>query len=325
MNWFKPTERSKAASPSALSEPQRHIGLPAQDARSSELHKTALRWTGETRKATLADLAAKAASASKDAPGKAVVARPTRPLDALEQSALGVKDEGRRAALAELARKGAPTAHLAFVIDATASRSGSWKEATSIQRRMVYETRRFGVLSLRVVHFGGNAVNAYPARWTESPEQVVKYMGTIQCVAGETQIVPAIDIALGADPPPTAIVAIGDTCEEDLCVVRKTGQALGKRCIPVFSFFDGWEMPEEFAKASAFRPDAGHRILAAESGGVFARFGDKLDLSSLMVATAAYVTGGAPALLSIAARSGSEGQAALTLVEQLRLPPPGRP
>jgi type IV secretion system protein VirD4 len=42
MVWFKKTEREKWASPLALSRPQRHLGLPALDARSRELYEKAL-------------------------------------------------------------------------------------------------------------------------------------------------------------------------------------------------------------------------------------------------------------------------------------------
>jgi type IV secretion system protein VirD4 len=42
MSWLFPTEREKWASPAVLSRPQRHLGLPALDARSRELYDKAL-------------------------------------------------------------------------------------------------------------------------------------------------------------------------------------------------------------------------------------------------------------------------------------------
>jgi hypothetical protein len=37
MSWLFPTEFEKGASPLSLSEPQKHLGLPALDDRSREL------------------------------------------------------------------------------------------------------------------------------------------------------------------------------------------------------------------------------------------------------------------------------------------------
>jgi type IV secretion system protein VirD4 len=42
MSWFKKTEREKWGAPSALTQPRRHMGLPAMDARSRDLYETAL-------------------------------------------------------------------------------------------------------------------------------------------------------------------------------------------------------------------------------------------------------------------------------------------
>src|SRR5580704_14475464 len=42
MSWLFPTEREKWASPLILSEPERHLGLPALDARSRGLYETEL-------------------------------------------------------------------------------------------------------------------------------------------------------------------------------------------------------------------------------------------------------------------------------------------
>jgi len=41
MSWFKKTEREKWGAPSALTQPRRHMGLPAMDARSRDLYETA--------------------------------------------------------------------------------------------------------------------------------------------------------------------------------------------------------------------------------------------------------------------------------------------
>jgi hypothetical protein len=237
-----------------------------------------------------------------------------------------LEDESRRAKLAALARRAQSAGRLAFVIDNTASRFLMWRKVQEIQRRMVHETRQFGRLSLRVIHFGGNEVSAYPEMWTESADEIAAYMDGISCCVGGTMIVPAIDRLLNSEPLPSAIVLIGDSCEESFEQVRACARNLGRQSIPVFSFFDTVGWPTSWRDGLMHQPTdtqaEGLWILARESGGAFALFGDKLDLSSLMIGTAAYVAGGAPALLSVAERPNKEGEAASQFIEQLRLQPP---
>jgi hypothetical protein len=109
-------------------------------------------------------------------------------------------------------------------------------------------------------------------------------------------------------------MTIGDSCEENLASVHQSAREFAARRIPVFAFLEGDDPDGQSA----------YRALARESGGACAPFGAKLDLSSLMVAAAAYVAGGAPALLALAGEAGHERQAALELARQLKLPPPRR-
>jgi len=219
-----------------------------------------------------------------------------------------------------VARADLPVGRLAFVIDATASRAAAWNEAKTIQRRMVQDTQRFGRLALRVVHFRGGGVGpraslqAYPAAWTEQPEAITKHMDEISCASGNTQILAALDLIIGFKPAATAVMAIGDSREENLASVHQSAREFAARRIPVFAFLEGEDPNGQPA----------YRALARESGGAFAPFGTKLDLSSLMVAAAAYATGGTPALLTLAGEAGHGRPTALELAQQLKLPPPRR-
>jgi len=100
----------------------------------------------------------------------------------------------------------------------------------------------------------------------------------------------------------------------NLASVHQSAREFAARRIPVFAFLEGDDPDGQSA----------YRALARESGGACGPFGAKLDLSSLMVAAAAYVAGGAPALLALAGEAGHERQAALELARQLKLPPPRR-
>jgi len=221
---------------------------------------------------------------------------------------------------AGVARADLPVGRLAFMIDATASRAAAWNEAKTIQRRMVRDTQRFGRLALRVVHFraGGAgpraSLQAYPAGWTEQPEAITKHMDEISCASGNTQILAALDLIIGFKPAATAVMAIGDSREENLASVHQSAREFAARRIPVFAFLEGEDPNGQPA----------YRALARESGGAFAPFGTKLDLSSLMVAAAAYATGGTPALLTLAGEAGHGRPTALELAQQLKLPPPRR-
>ncbi len=198
---------------------------------------------------------------------------------------------------------------LAFLIDATGSREHSWQEAIQIQNRMFKEAGQFGELVTRLVHFqGANTLEVFPPnRWARSAGEMQNHMNTILCMSGSTQIERGLQTCLEFPQRPKVIAAIGDACEEDIENIRKSARALKKAGIPVFSFFEG-------------NDETGHKAyqtLAKESGGIFAKFGSKLDLSSLVTTAAAYSTGGLEAVQRLAHRPGSNQEAARVVATQL--------
>jgi len=204
-------------------------------------------------------------------------------------------------------------ARLAFMIDATASRKRAWQQAKNTQIRMFQEASRFGRLALRMVHFQGTStVEAFPATWTQDPHDLVRHMERIVCRHGHTKIVSALRELLTSADPPSAIVAIGDCCEEDLASIERIAHDLGRRGIPVFSFLDGNDDEGRCA----------YRALASLSGGAFFMFGEDLRLDSLVVAAGAYAAGGTSALTQLAASRGPERRAAAAIAGQLLLSRP---
>ena len=178
-----------------------------------------------------------------------------------------------------------PDGRLCFIIDATGSRSETWQTAQKIQRRMFAEFAETGPgLNARVTYFKG-ADTCRSSAWTRDYRDIERFMSDISCAGGETQIVRAIEENLSSSTPPTAIVLIGDACEEDNDppdLIQKYGKILGHREIPVFAFLEG----NGFAGGKAYRD------LAELSGGEFASFGSPLDLSSLVSVVTAYSIGG---------------------------------
>ena len=170
---------------------------------------------------------------------------------------------------------------LSFIIDATRSRK--WQEGQIIHRRMFLESTQPGkALSARVTYFKGEAP-CVSSDWTSQAEDITRFMANVQCESGDTQIISAIKCNLSSNPPPTAIVLIGDYCDQKNdsdYLIEAYGTTLGHRKIPVFAFLEG----NEFAGRKAFM------TLVELSGGAFATFGSSLDLSSLVRVAAAYCT-----------------------------------
>lgn len=221
-----------------------------------------------------------------------------------------------------------PAARITFIIDATSSRRGSWKEATAAQQRLVAEAASFGHLGIQLIHFGGGSIDVFPDGWSTSPQEITSYMQGIRCVAGNTQIVASLMRAVATSPAPTIIVVIGDAFEEREADLQKAVMKVRAKSIPIFAFFDKSNdliniLSRQFNRTNFDSPDEEvFRSMAADTGGMFGLFGQtKLDLSSLMVATAAYATGGQKALLSLASGNGAKAEAAARILKQLPPPP----
>jgi hypothetical protein len=75
---------------------------------------------------------------------------------------------------------------LVFSIDATASRQRAWHIARDLQAHMFIEAGSVGMLNLQLVYFQGTVCRA--SRWASRGEELARWMSTIQCETGVTQI-----------------------------------------------------------------------------------------------------------------------------------------
>jgi hypothetical protein len=193
-------------------------------------------------------------------------------------------------------------AKLAFVIDATGSRSETWKQAQRIQARMFQAVQRSGRLLANVIYFQGRrTIAAIAEDFTDDVEVLVRGMRSVRCMSGQTQIHDSLQLAheLGA----TAIILVGDAYEDDGEALELFAKQL--RGVPIFAFLEGDDPEAERA----------FRRLAAVTGGAFAIFGGAdLDLGELVTAAATYAVGGASALAQLA------NQAAGEVLKQLPAP-----
>ena len=183
-----------------------------------------------------------------------------------------------------------PRGRVIFALDATASRSTTWKAATKLQIEL------FGAASnvdVQLVLYRGHECRA--SRWFSSSTHLADAMRSIHCVAGGTQIRRVLAHALKVSESSTltrALVFVGDCFEEKIDELAPLARTLGEKRIPIFMI---QECGDENA-TSAFRQ------IAEASGGAHFRFdANAIDqLRRLLRAIGEYVqTGNATALKAV--------------------------
>ncbi len=201
--------------------------------------------------------------------------------------------------------------HLAYIIDATASRSKTWDEATRIQNDMFTTVHDAGdSLSARVVYFGGLEVS--DLGWSNNPEDIIGKMSAVSCQMGHTQIYESVQKILN-DPKghkPKNIIMIGDCCEENERVVLQAAHQLRAAGIKVFAFHEDTKTGDDAANGAKI-----YEMFAKITGGAFESFGSDMKLQDLCTAVATYTSGGDKALKKLA----SSSKAALAITKQLKL------
>lgn len=179
----------------------------------------------------------------------------------------------------EMTRRGG----LRFVIDATASREHSWKEAQQIQRRMFEALNEVSGIEIGIMcHRGGNMEDL---GWFKSGSAAASAMADIGCRSGSTQIIPCLNNAGKTKKhEPATIILVGDCFEEKMNGLEQVAQKFIKSKTKVYAFLEG---ENEKAK-QAFQ------YISEATGGVFKKFGDKMDVSlnDLCVAAAVFDMGG---------------------------------
>jgi hypothetical protein len=155
-----------------------------------------------------------------------------------------------------------PRGRLIFGVDATASRKHAWNIARDLQAKMFIEAGSVGVLSLQLVFYGDVICRA--SKWALSGEQLARWMGTIQCEAGHTQIEKVLRHALREHEkaPVQGITFIGDAMEENLDVLSGLADELGMAGVPLHMYQEG----NDATVRNAFR------LLALKTGGTYSAF-----------------------------------------------------
>lgn len=188
----------------------------------------------------------------------------------------------------------AKTTRFSFIIDSTGSRNENWCEATQIQHRMA-RSLNAGNTEVRLLHFGGGTLN--DLGWGKKPNEIAQYMSDVKCMAGKTQIVPALK-KVAMDEKRSTVILIGDAFEENQNDALEMAGKLRQQDKKIYAYY-------EITNDSNNISEAMFQQLAQKTGGVFAQFGKNMDLSLLCEATVMLETQGMAALREMALRGHS--------------------
>jgi hypothetical protein len=183
---------------------------------------------------------------------------------------------------------------LIMALDATASREETWDHAVKLQADMFREVASIGKLDVQLMYFRGiQGVDGEcrASSWVGDAMQLARLMNHVTCRAGHTQIARVLRYTLQettAGSPVSALVYVGDMCEDSPDELLQAARALGQHKVPVFMSQEG--------------RDPGARRLfqqvAKLTNGVYATFnaGSAAQLAELLRAVALFATGGLEAL-----------------------------
>jgi hypothetical protein len=197
---------------------------------------------------------------------------------------------------------------LLFAIDATASREPTWDMACQLQSEMFTSTDDIGGLEVQLAFYRGFG-EMKVTQWLESPEELVRRMLRVRCLAGRTQIRKLLGHALKETnrQKVDALVFVGDVVEEDIDELGHLAGQLGLVGTPVFVFHEGGEPISRRAFEQIVRL----------SGGAYCSFdaGSAQQLRELLSAVAVFSAGGRRALEDLGRARGGR---VLQIADQLR-------
>ena len=178
---------------------------------------------------------------------------------------------------------------LIFALDATASRKDTWDMACQLQGAMFRTVAGIGGLSIQLVYYR-DLSECRSSKWVTDSGHLASLMTRIDCRAGKTQIGKVLAHARRETEllKVSALVFVGDACEEEEDKLLPAAHELGRLCVPAFMFQEG-ESPEV---------EHVYREIARLTHGAYCRFdpGASRQLAELLRAVAVYAAGGVVAL-----------------------------
>jgi hypothetical protein len=184
-------------------------------------------------------------------------------------------------------------------LDLTASREDSLHQARIATAAMFDTIKAIGAVAVKLIYYRGNW-ECKAGQWHTDPAIVSRYMLSLSCVGGNTQIAKMLRVVLAEAEKESisGVVFVGDHCEDWPRELRKLAQTLGERSIPLFVFH---ECAGDDARALKAKPV--FEYMASASGGAYVPF--KPDsgtvLKELLSSVAAFSAGGAEGVERMAA------------------------
>jgi len=180
---------------------------------------------------------------------------------------------------------------LIFALDATASRNETWDMACQLQGDMFKTVASVGGLNVQLVYYR-DLSECRSSRWVTDTSELTRLMTRIQCRAGRTQIGKVLGHAKRETGllKVSALVFVGDACEEEDDELIPAANELGQVGVPVFMFQEGNSREIEHT----------FREITRVTHGAYCRFdsGSAKQLGELLKAVAVYTVGGKEALLT---------------------------
>lgn len=201
-------------------------------------------------------------------------------------------------------RRNSSQGRLLFALDATASREPTWQLARKLQSDMFTQVSKIGGLDIQLMYFRGyGECKASP--WVDNPDMLHRFMSSVRCEAGMTQIDRVLKHALKETrkKPVHAVVYVGDCMEENIDHLGKLAGELRLLNVPLFIFQEG----NDPVASSGFAQ------LASVNGGAHCRFdgNSTQQLGRLLNAAAIYAAGGRTALQQFSLTQSTQVQALL--------------
>src|SRR5262249_30926070 len=194
---------------------------------------------------------------------------------------------------------------LIFAVDATASREATWDTACKLQADMFRAAAAIGGLGGQLVYYRGIS-ECRAAQWVGEQAVLAGLMEKVMCRAGETQIGRVLEHAQRESErgKVSALVFVGDACEENPDELATAAAALGRASVPAFMFQEGNDRTVERV----------FREIVRLSNGVYCCFdqGSAKQLGELLKAVAVFAVGG------VAALEASKDAGAIKLLSQLK-------
>jgi hypothetical protein len=155
---------------------------------------------------------------------------------------------------------------LIVALDLSGSRQHSLQQARIATAAMFDAIKALGAVAVKLVYYRGSD-ECRASQWHSDPDILSRYMQRLSCETGETQIGRVLRMALAEKEPVSAVVFVGDHCEDDPGQLCKLAAALGQRAMPLFMFHECADHDERSLKAKPI-----FEFMAEVSGGVYVEF-----------------------------------------------------